>query len=277
MRAESPVELLIAGYNSPEGPAFDRQGALFFVNWLTSSIVRLTPDGRAEEWFNTGGIPAGLAFHRDGDLYVADEGDAIHGVLRITPERERFAVVDSYQGRPLNGANDLVFDPSGVLYFSDPWGSSRENPVGGFYRLFPDGRLEQLDTGLAFPNGVGLAPDGSAVYLAETGPNRILRYRLSPDGTVGPREVFVQLDGGVGPDGMALDVEGRLYVAQYGGGCVNVIAPDGALLDPIPVPGRNVTNCAFGGPDRRTLVITEVETAALYRVRVRVPGLPLFG
>src|ERR1700752_2861190 len=109
MLAESPVELLISGYNSPEGPAFDRQGNLFFVNWLTSSIVRLTPEGVAEEWHNTGGIPAGLAFHWDGDLYVADEGADIHGVLRITPEGERSVVVDAYNGQALNGANDLVF------------------------------------------------------------------------------------------------------------------------------------------------------------------------
>jgi gluconolactonase len=235
------------------------------------------PDGRAEEWYNTGGIPAGLAFHRDGDLYVADEGDDIHGVLRLTPARERQVVVDHHAGRKLNGANDLVFDPAGTLYFSDPWGSSRENPVGGFYRLFAGGRLEQIDSGLAFLNGVGLAPDGSAIYLAETGPNRILRYRLAPDGTLGPREVFVELTGGVGPDGMALDVEGRLYVAQYGGGCVNVIEPDGTLRAPIRLPGANITNCAFGGPERRTLVVTDVETASLYRLRVSVPGQPLFG
>ena len=77
------MTVLISGYDSPEGPAFDRDGNLYFVNWLSSSIVRLTPDGVASEFFNTGGIPAGLAFHRDGSLYVADEGDDIHGVLRV--------------------------------------------------------------------------------------------------------------------------------------------------------------------------------------------------
>ena len=78
-----PVTVLISGYDSPEGPAFDRDGNLYFVNWLSSAIVRLTPGGIASEFFITGGIPAGLAFHRDGSLYVADEGDAIHGVLRV--------------------------------------------------------------------------------------------------------------------------------------------------------------------------------------------------
>src|SRR5215510_15738758 len=134
---ETAFERIVTGYDSPEGPAFDREGNLFFVNWNSSSILRATMGGQVEEWFNTGGIPAGLAFHPDGSLYVADEGEHLHGVLRITPDRQATSVAAEYQGTPLNGANDLVFDRDGVLYFSDPWRSSAENPIGGFYRLFP--------------------------------------------------------------------------------------------------------------------------------------------
>src|SRR5688572_5678828 len=212
----SPVTVLVSGYDSPEGPAFDRDGNLYFVNWLSSSVVRLTLDGDAAEFFNTGGIPAGLAFHRDGSLYVADEGDDIHGVLRIV-DGEATTLVDAYDGKSLNGVNDLVFDRDAVLYFSDPWRSSAENPVGGFYRYFPDGTLEQIDHGLAFPNGVAISPDGAWVYLAETYRNRILRYPMRSDGTVGGREHFAPLPGEHGPDGMAVDEEGILYVAHFGG------------------------------------------------------------
>jgi gluconolactonase len=272
----APVTRLISGYDSPEGPAFDRDGNLYFVNWLSSAIVRLTPEGVASEFFNTGGIPAGLAFHRDGSLYVADEGDDIHGILRIVDGRATI-LANEYEGKPLNGANDLVFDRDGVLYFSDPWRSSRAHPIGGFYRLFPDGTLEQIDTGLAFPNGVALSADGSAAYLAETGEHRILRYVIAADGSIGPREDFAELAGGEGPDGMAFDEDGNLYVAHYGGGKVAIFDPTGTLTDEIRIPGANVTNVAFGGRDRRTLVITDVETASLYETRVDVPGLTLFG
>ena len=272
----APVEVLVSGYDSPEGPAFDRDGNLYFVNWLSSSIVRLTPDGVASEFFNTGGIPAGLAFHRDGSLYVADEGEAIHGVLRIR-DGAATIVVNEYEGTPLNGANDLVFDDDGVLYFSDPWGSSGENPIGGFYRYFPHGRLERIDQGLAFPNGVAISPDGTGLYLAETYRNRILRYPIAADGAIGGREEFALLPGEHGPDGMAFDEAGNLYVAHYGGGKVAVFSPAGAMIEAIRVPGANVTNVAFGGPERRTLVITDVATASLYRTRVEVPGLRLFG
>lgn len=272
----SEATLVISGYDSPEGPAFDRDGNLFFVNWLSSSIVKLKPEGEAAEFFNTGGIPAGLAFHRDGSLYVADEGDDIHGILRIA-DGQAAILVNEYQGKPLNGANDLVFDRDGVLYFSDPWRSSRANPIGGFYRYSPGGSLEQIDTGLAFPNGVALAADGSAAYLAETGEHRILRYAIAADGGIGPRQEFAQLPGGEGPDGMAFDEAGNLYVAHYGGGRVAIFDSSGTLAGEIRIPGANVTNVAFGGPDRRRLVITDVETASLYETTVNVPGLALFG
>lgn len=284
------VSLLVSGFDSPEGPCFDTGGNLYFVNWLNSSIIRRTPGGELSEYFNTGGIPAGLAFHADGSLYVADEGDNIHGILRIV-DGEGEILINTHQGQPLNGANDLVFDANGVLYFSDPWRSSAANPIGGFYRLFPDGMLEQIDTGLQFPNGVAISPAGDAVFLAETIPNRILRYVIAPDGTIGSREHWadmpsVRLPGGDGeatddlptggPDGMAFDEAGNLYVAYYGGGRVVTFAPDGSVAGEILVPGANVTNIAFGGPDRRTAVITDVATASVYTTSVEMPGLHLY-
>jgi gluconolactonase len=271
------LQPIATGYDSPEGPAFDRQGSLFFVNWLTSAIMRLGPDGTLAEFVNTAGIPAGLAFHPDGTLYVADEGAQHHGVLRIGADRQIVPWVQFYEGQPLNGANDLVFDRQGVLYFSDPWGSSLAKPIGGFYRAFPDGRLERLDSGLAFPNGVAIDPQGSAVYLAETGPNRIHRYRLHADGRVGERTLFAELEGQPGPDGMAFDVAGNLYVAHHGEGRIDVLDAAGKPLAPIPVPGRQPTNVAFGGPQRRTLVVTEVETGSVYRTVADIPGAPLYG
>ena len=172
---ESPMTVLISGYDSPEGPSTATAISTSSTG-ESSSIVKLTPDGVAGEFYNTGGIPAGLAFHRDGSLYVADEGEEGSTVRWRIADGEATVVVNLDQGKPLNGANDLVFDLMGALLLFRPWGSSGENPIGGFYRYFLDGSLEQIDRDLAFPNGVAVAPDGSAVFLAETYRSRILRY-----------------------------------------------------------------------------------------------------
>lgn len=277
MRVASPFRTLVSGYDSPEGPAYDRQGNLFFVNWLSGSIIKRSPDGVTREFFNTSGTPAGLAFDRDGTLFVAEEGEHIHGILRITPDGQATTVVDRYGNEPLNGVNDLVFDRSGTLYFSDPWGSSLECPTGNFFRLLPDGQLDQLDHGLAFPNGVAINADRSAIFLTETGRNRILRYSLRLDDTVGERQEFAKLSGRPGPDGMAFDEAEDLYVAHHGEGRIDVFNPEGRQVDEIPVPGMQPTNVAFGGHDRKTLIVTEVSTGSLYWADMKIAGQRLFG
>ena len=120
--------------------------------------------------------------------------------------------------------------------------------------------------------------DAPAAFLAETGHRRVFRYPIGPDGRVRQREEWARLEPrGSGPDGMAFDRDGRLYVAHYGAGTVDVFDRQGRLAETIPVPGKQVTNVAFGGPDGRTLVVTDCETGTVYRARSAVPGLPLFG
>jgi gluconolactonase len=269
------LTVLASGFDTLEGPAFDRHGNLFFVDWVRHSIMRRSPEGELREFYNTGGVPAGLAFHPDGSLWVADEGDDIHGLMRITPDAEAAIVVNEFEGKPLNGANDLVFDRVSNIYFSDPWGTNAENPTGGFYRYTVDGELQQLDSGMAFPNGVALTHDGQYVILAETFRNRLLRYRIKGDGSVGPREVWAETTLPSGPDGIAFAADGSLYVAHHGGGTVDILAPDGSQIGTIEVPGKRVTNCAFGGPHRKTLVITECDTGSLYSIELDVTGQPL--
>ena len=275
MATTGQLTVLASGFDTLEAPAFDRHGNLFFVDWERHSIMRRSPDGELREFFNTGGVPAGLAFHPDGSLWVAEEGDDIHGLMRITPDAEAAIIVNEFDGKPLNGANDLIFDRDGNIYFSDPWRTSAENPIGGFYRYTVDGELQQLDSGLAFPNGLALTEDGQYVLLAETFRNRILRYRIDTDGTVGPREVWATTNEPSGPDGMAMAEDGSLYVAHFSGGTVDIFSPEGKLTGVIEIPGKEVTNCAFGGPGRKTLVITECVTGSLYSIELDVAGLPL--
>lgn len=265
------VSLFANGFKFPEGPAFDRDGNLFVVDVETGDISKISPEGLVKTFVNTGGAPNGAKFHANRDLYVADRK---MGIIAISPNGEIRVIVDHYQGKKFNGPNDLIFDSRGNLYFTDPHGSSAENPFGCVYRFSSDGEMACLASGLAFPNGLVLSRDEKYLFVADTRKNRILRYVLDPPVR---SYIFSQLSGGWGPDGMAFDVAGNLYVAHYGGGDVIILNPEGEPVERIPVGGLHPTNVAFGGPDRRILFVTEVGTGSIYRFNTDHPGLPLFG
>jgi len=269
---ERSVSVFVTRFKFPEGPAFDRDGHLFVVDVETGDISKISPEGRVKIFFNTGGAPNGAKFHANGDLYVADRK---MGIIAISPSGEMRVIVDHYQGKKFNGPNDLIFDSSGNLYFTDPHGSSAENPFGCVYRVSSRGEVTLLASGLAFPNGLVLSQDERYLFLANTRKNRVLRYVLGPPPF--RSYLFSQLSGGWGPDGMAFDVAGNLYVAHYGGGDVIILNPKGEPVERIPVGGLHPTNVAFGRPDRRILFITEVGTGAIYRFKTDHAGLPLFG
>ena len=254
-----------------EGPSFDRSGNLFLCMRRDGYVARVAPDGTVSRLFSTGQQPNGSRFHRDGRLFVAEL--KLKQILVAATDGAVDVFVDACDGRPLLGPNDLVFDRDGVLYFTDPHGSSAANPVGRVCRCTADGRAACIADGIAYPNGLALSPDERVLYVAEMGLNRLLRYDLAPDGSLGGPEVLAQLAGGVGPDGMALDVDGNLYVAQHGAGTVAVVSPTGDLLAALPAGGSKPTNCAFRGT---SLYVTEDDSRGVQRLDVGVAGLPLF-
>jgi gluconolactonase len=266
------VSLFAKGFRFPEGPAFDRNGNLFIVNIESGDISKITPEGQVKTFVNTGGAPNGARFHPNGDLYVADRQK---GIITVSPDGKIRVVLDHYLGRKFNGPNDLIFDSRGNLYFTDPHGSTAENPFGCVYRLSSAGEIVCLASGLDYPNGLVLSQDERFLFVANTRKNRILRYVLDPPPF--RSYIFSQLSGGWGPDGMAFDVAGNLYVAHYGGGDVLILNPKGELVERIPVGGGHPTNVAFGGPDHKTVYVTEVETGSVYRFNADQPGLPLYG
>lgn len=209
------VTLFAEGLKFPEGPAFDRWGNLFAVNIDTAGISKISPRGEVKTFVNTGGVPNGARFHANGDLYIADR---IKGIIAISPEGQISTIVDNYRGKAFNGPNDLIFDYDGNLYFTDPHGSSAENPMGKVYRVSAAGEINLLAEGLAYPNGLVISADGRDLLVAITRKNRVHRYVLDSAGIPYRSTIFAQLSGGWGPDGMALDVDGNLYIAHVGGG-----------------------------------------------------------
>jgi gluconolactonase len=257
----------------PEGPCFDRHGNLYVVNFSAGQISRVSPRGRAEVFAETDGAPTGLTFHPDGTLYVADTG--LGAILRVQPDGTWSRVADGFAG-----PNDLAFDQRGRLYFTDPHGSNEDHPVGRVLRIDVDGSVGTVLEGMAYPNGLAFDALGTFLYVAHMRAGRVERFGLDANGLpLKGADIFAEVspvEQKGGCDGMAFDVEGRLYVALFRFGVVRVLAPDGSPERDIPIPGDRPTNVAFGGPDRCTLFITEVQTSSVYTLPVPAAGLPLF-
>lgn len=259
-----------------EGPSFDREGHLYCVDIAFGRIFRISPEGEWALAAEYDGEPTGLKIHADGRIFIADNK---HGVMLLDP---RTGAVTPFVSRidlePLQGSNDLVFAKDGTLYLTVPGQSCLARPTGRLYRIAPDGSGTLLLDNIPYPNGLVLNREETSLYLAVTYGNAIWRVPLGgttsrPNG-VG---IFVHMSGGLGPDGLALDVAGGLAVAQARQGMVWLFSELGdPILRVVSSAGRSVTNLAYGGPDHRNLYITEAATGSILVAEMPEPGVSLF-
>ena len=260
-----------------EGPSFDREGNLWITDIPYGRIFRIAPDGEWTLAVEYDGWPNGLAFHRDGRLFIADYK---RGILALDPTTGAVeTVVFHRHSEHFRGCNDLTFDSQGRLYFTDQGQSGMHMPNGRVYRYDLDtDRLDLLlETGPS-PNGLVLNEHEDTLYVAMTRDNSIWRLPLMADGTVSKAGVFIQLSGGLsGPDGMARDREGGIWIAHAGNGCVWGFSRLGHPLSRI-VGGKGLTttNISFGGADGRSLFITESDTGVILRAVVETGGAALY-
>ncbi|MFA7604125.1 MAG: SMP-30/gluconolactonase/LRE family protein [Novosphingobium sp.] len=259
-----------------EGPCFDAAGNLWVVDIPWGRLFRITPTGEVSLEMEYDGHPNGLKFMADGRALIAD---GQNGLMLFDPAG---GTVAPYLTRdllePFLGLNDLTVARNGDVWFTDMGLSGLQNPNGRLYRLAADGRLDCMLDGLPSPNGLVLNGAETVLYLACTRANAVWKCPIMPDGTLRKVGVFVQLSGGTsGPDGLAIDAQDNLIVCHNGFGAVWLFS---AVLGEPKLRinssrGIHTTNCAFGGPDNRTLFITESQSGTVLRARLDVPGRPL--
>jgi len=252
------IRLLASGLEWPEGPEYGPDGSLYVANFGSARgvISRIAPDGTASGFAETGGAPNGLAFGPDGALYVADAGR--RAVLRVELSGDVSVYADSFEGARFTAPNDLVFGPRGDLFVTDPLRNDPPDPcISPVYRVAPGGEVSLFVGEMPYPNGIALSPDGSEVFVAEMRSNRLLAFPLRPDGTAGePRMMYRFRDPGW-PVGMVVDEEGTIVVAVYRAGAIAFVSPDGKLLERWEREGSMPTDIAFGGPELRTVYVTD--------------------
>ena len=245
-----------------EGPVFDEGGRLLFTDIPYGRIFGMDAGGGVELLFEYDGEPNGMKCLGPGRFLVADHK---HGILLLDLPGQR---ITPYCDRPLlerfKGVNDLHLAGDGTLYFTDQGQTGLQDPTGRVYRLGIDGHLHCLMDNVPSPNGIVLDASGEALLVAVTRANQVWRLPLLLDGRVSKVGVHLNLSGGVGPDGLARGPHGWLAVCHPGLATVWIFDAHGEPLWRIVSPvGRMTTNCVFGGPDGRTLFITESDTGSI--------------
>jgi len=268
------AQRLATGFVFTEGPLWHPDGFYYFVDVRSSVLYRMTPGKAAEVVRDKTGGGNGTTFDLQGRLILC-EGEN-RRVTRTSADGRIEILMDRYEGKRLNRPNDVVCRSDGSLYFTDPGLrvplAERELPHAGVYRVMPDG-TKTLVADFEYPNGLAFSPDERRLYVANT---RWAQYihllELDGDGHVVRRRIFADMSSdekeGV-PDGMKVDVEGRVYCTGPGG--TWVFAPDGTRLGIIRTP-EVPANLAFGGPDLKTLFFTA--RTSVYTLRAKTPGQP---
>jgi gluconolactonase len=259
-----------------EGPSFGRDGTLYCVDIPNGRVLAVGADGGFRCIAQYDGHPNGLKIHRDGRIFIADRR---RGLMVIAPGSDKVEpFIETAFAEPFRGLNDLVFAADGTLYFTDQGQSDIAHPTGRLFRRRPDGSLRVLFDNLASPNGVALSADGSSLFLAVTRANAVWRISLTEAGgdEVGRASLYLQLSGGIGPDGLAVSANDDLLVGQVGSGSVLVFNKAGDATHRIAAPqGRLVTNLAFR-PGTNQLYFIESETGTILRASMPFEGLPLY-
>ena len=275
---DKPVRLQGKVRNSCiEGPSFDKAGNLYCVDIAYDRIFRFAPDGAVSQVLRYEGRPNGLKFDRNGIGFIAD---AKNGLMRFDPVAATVEpFLTSAFGEPFRGLNDLVFDLQGNLYFTDQGQSGLQRPDGRLFKRGVDGRLELLLDNVPSPNGLVLNVAEDTLYLAATRGNAVWRVplQLFEAEAVARVGIYIQLSGGGGPDGMAMSEAGHLVVAHYGMGAVWIFDKVGVPVYKIETDlGYETTNIAFGGPEGRTLYITETESGTVLRAQLPFAGKTMY-
>jgi gluconolactonase len=219
----------------------------------------------------------GIALHADGGI-VCSGRNLCH--VRDGATRILFAPPET------PGWNDIFTDAAGRVYAgsmrTSPFGDTprEERTPGELWRIDAEGKAVELYGDVSLSNGIGFSPDGRTLYHSDTARGHVLAHDVAPDGSCANRRAFAVLPRG-GPDGLAVDVDGFVWVAAYGGGCVSRFAPDGRLDRHLEVPADAVTSLCFGGADGRDLYVATADhrdepsrRGCVFRTRAPAAGLP---
>lgn len=265
------LTLVASDYKFTEGPAMDNNGDVYFTDQPNNRIIKWNAsDNSVSVYMEEAGRANGLYFDYDGSLLAcADENFEL---WKIDKAKDHVVLVDEFQGKKLNGPNDLWVDSKGGIYFTDPYyqrpywdRKEKEIENERVYYLTPDRNdLRIVADNFVQPNGIIGTPDGKMIYIADIGDKKTYSFTISENGDLNDRTLFTEL----GSDGMTIDNQGNVYLTGNG---VTVFNKKGEEILQIPVPQKWTANVTFGGPDQSVLFITAMNS--VYTMDMKVNGV----
>ncbi|MGH7842516.1 MAG: SMP-30/gluconolactonase/LRE family protein [Candidatus Binataceae bacterium] len=275
------LETLASGFGLLEGPRCDARERLYFSDVPNGGVYRRSPDGTIETLIPKRRGVGGIALNASDGIVCTGRG-LIYWNEATRTSRDLFT---QWEGRPLNGLNDLQPDDQGSIFVGSLEHNALEEGAkripGSLYRVDPDGSVTKLYEGIETTNGMGFSPDRKYLYHADSTTKAVWVYDVQPDRTVKDRRVFARMPAGW-PDGLAIDADGGVVVAIVNRGEVVRFKPDATLDWRLDVPAQMVTSLTFGGKDLRDLYIVTADNTrdkekkgTIFRTHVEIPGLPI--
>lgn len=302
--SQPEITEITTGLRFPEGPVAMPDGSVLVVELAGGCITRVQPDGAKSTVAEPGGSPNGLAIGPDGAGYVCNSGGwEFHDLAGfMIPATElgpnytfgRIERIDldtgdvkvlytECDGHRLIGPNDIVFDAHGGFWFTDHGRQEgRVHHVGAVFYAQPDGsEIREVIFPLDAPNGIGLSPDGTRLYVAETHTGRVYEWTVTGPGEIAHSgapnggSLLCGLPGMQLFDSLGVDGDGNVVVATLVTGALTVISPSGEVLDQVLTGDPMTTNVCWGGDDLRTAYVTASGTGRLLSTQWPRPGLRL--
>jgi gluconolactonase len=258
-------------FSFTEGPASDKNGNVYFTDQPNNKILKWNQaDNSISTFMDSSGRANGLYFDNNENLLAA--ADDKNELWRINKTGEIDTLITDFEGKKLNGPNDLWVDTKGGIYFTDPyyqreyWTRTEAEIVAkNVYYISPDlKRISIVAKGLTQPNGIIGTPDGKTLYVADIGDKKTYSYSIQEDGTLGDRKLFTEM----GSDGMTIDNKGNIYLTGEG---VTIFNSEGEQLKNIPIDENWTANVTFGGKNQDVLFITAM--GSVYTLQMNVHGV----